>query len=46
MKKIFLTMACACCCCTASLAQFGQCTPSERWTYTCLLYTSDAADEL
>lgn len=27
-------MACACCCCTASLAQFGQCTPSERWTYT------------
>ena len=34
MKKIFLTMACACCCCTASLAQFGQCTPSERWTYT------------
>lgn len=27
-------MACACCCCTASWAQFGQCTPSERWTYT------------
>ena len=27
-------MACVCCCCTASLAQFGQCTPSERWTYT------------
>lgn len=27
-------MACACCCCTSSLAQFGQCTPSERWTYT------------
>ena len=27
-------MACACCCCTASLAQFGKCTPSERWTYT------------
>lgn len=27
-------MACACCCCTASWAQFGKCTPSERWTYT------------
>ena len=27
-------MACVCCCCTASLAQFGKCTPSERWTYT------------
>ena len=34
MKKIFLTMACACSCCTASWAQFGKCTPSERWTYT------------
>lgn len=27
-------MACACSCCTASWAQFGKCTPSERWTYT------------
>lgn len=27
-------MACVCCCCTASWAQFGKCTPSERWTYT------------